>query len=48
MKIPPLFYDTKFITDFKEKEELFDSFLKKQSPLICIASKFIVLIKKIV
>lgn len=28
MKIPPLFYDTKFITDFKEKEELFDSFKK--------------------
>ena len=32
--IPPLFHDNKFIADFKEKNEIFNSFFAKQSPLI--------------
>ena len=31
--IPPLFYDNKFITDFKEKAELFNSFFFRNSAL---------------
>ena len=30
--IPPLFYNNKFVTDFKEKARLFNSFSAKQSP----------------
>ena len=32
--IPPLYYDNRFITDFKEKAELFNSFFSKQCSLI--------------
>ena len=32
--IPPLYYDNHFITDFKEKAELFHSFFSKQCSLI--------------
>ena len=32
--IPPLFHDNKFITDFKEKGEIFNSFFAKQCSLI--------------
>ena len=32
--IPPLYYDNHFITDFKEKAELFNSFFSKQCSLI--------------
>ena len=32
--IPPLYYDNCFITDFKEKDELFNSFFSKQCSLI--------------
>ena len=32
--IPPLYYNNFFITDFKEKAELFNSFFSKQCPLI--------------
>ena len=32
--IPPLFHDSKFITDFKEKSETFNSFFAKQCSLI--------------
>ena len=32
--ISPLFHDNKFITDFKEKSEIFNSFFAKQSSLI--------------
>ena len=32
--IPPLFRENRFITDFKEKAELFNSFLAKQCSLI--------------
>ena len=32
--IPPLDYDNRFITDFKEKAELFNSFFSKQCSLI--------------
>ena len=32
--IPPIFHDNKFITDFKEKSEIFDSFFAKQCSLI--------------
>ena len=32
--IPPLYYDNGFITDFKEKVELFNSFFSKQYSLI--------------
>ena len=37
--IPPLFYENKFITDFKEKAELFNSFFTKQCSLIKNKSK---------
>ena len=33
-RIPPLFHDDKFITDFKEKSEIFNSFFAKQCSLI--------------
>ena len=32
--IPPLFHENKFVTDFKEKAELFNSFFAKQCSLI--------------
>ena len=32
--IPPLFHDNKFITDLKEKSEIFNSFLAKQCSVI--------------
>ena len=32
--IPPLYYDNRFITDFKEKAELFNSFFSKECSLI--------------
>ena len=32
--IPPLFHDNKFITDFKEIAELFNSFFSKQCSII--------------
>ena len=32
--IPPLFHENKFITDFKEKAELFNAFFAKQCSLI--------------
>ena len=32
--IPPLFHKNKFVTDFKEKAELFNSFFAKQCPVI--------------
>ena len=32
--IPPLFHENSFITDFKEKAELLNSFLAKQCSLI--------------
>ena len=32
--IPPLFHDNEFITDFKEKAELFNSFFSKQCSII--------------
>ena len=31
---PPLFHENRFITDFKEKAELFNSFFAKQCSLI--------------
>ena len=31
--MPPLFHDNKFITDFKEKSEIFNSFFAKQCSL---------------
>ena len=34
--IPPLYYDNRFITDFKEKAELFNSFFSKQCSLFPI------------
>ena len=37
--IPPLIYNNQFITDFKEKSELFDSFFAKQCSLIETGSK---------
>ena len=37
--IPPSFHDNKFITDFKEKTELFNSFISKQCPIINNGSK---------
>ena len=36
--IPPLYYDNRFITDFKEKAELFNSFFSKQYSLISSSS----------
>ena len=38
--IPPLYYDNRFITDFKEKAELFNSFFSKQCSLISNNSAF--------
>ena len=32
--IPQLYYDNRFITDFKEKVELFNSFFSKKCSLI--------------
>ena len=37
--IPPLLHENKFVTDFKEKAELFDSFFAKQCSLIKNSSK---------
>ena len=37
--IPPLFYENKFVTDFKEKEELFNVIFAKQCSLINKSSK---------
>ena len=37
--IPPLIYNNQFITDFKEKSELFNSFFAKQCSLIETGSK---------
>ena len=37
--IPPLFHNNKFVTDFKEKAELFNSFSAKQCSLIKNDSK---------
>ena len=37
--IPPLIYNNQFITDFKEKRELFNSFFAKQCSLIETGSK---------
>ena len=37
--IPPLFHDNKFITDFKEKAELLDSFFSRQCFIIDNGSK---------
>ena len=37
--IPPLFHENKFVTDFKEKAELFNSFFAKQCSLIKNSSK---------
>ena len=36
---PPLFRDNNFITDFKEKAELFNSFFSKQRSIIDNGSK---------
>ena len=38
--IPPLFHDNKFITDFKAKAELFNSYFCKQFSIINSGSKF--------
>ena len=37
--IPPLFHENKFITDFKEKAEFFNSFFSKQCSIINNGSK---------
>ena len=37
--IPPLFYENCFITNFKEKAELFNSFFADQYSLVSNASK---------
>ena len=37
--IPPLFHENKFVTDFKEKAELFNAFFAKQCSLIKNSSK---------
>ena len=37
--IPPLFHENRFITDFKEKAELFNSFFSNQCSLLKSCSK---------
>ena len=37
--IPPLFHEGKYVTDFKKKSELFNSFFAKQCSIIQISSK---------
>ena len=37
--IPPLFHENKFVTDFKEKAKLFNTFFAKQCSLIKNSSK---------
>ena len=37
--VPPLFYENRFITNLKEKVELFNSFFADQCCLMCNASK---------
>ena len=37
--IPPLFHENRFITDFKEKAELFNSFIPNQCSLLKNCSK---------
>ena len=37
--IPPLFHENRFITDFKEKAELFNSFFSNQCSLLKNCSK---------
>ena len=37
--IPPLFHENKFLTNFKEKAELFSSHFATQCPLISNSSK---------
>ena len=32
--IPPIFHENRFITDFREKAELFNSFFANQCPLV--------------
>ena len=39
LPIPPLFHENRFITDFKEKAELFKSFFSKQCSLLKNCSK---------
>ena len=39
LHIPPLFYQDKYVTGFKEKAELFNFFLSKQSSIIQNSSK---------
>ena len=41
--IPPLFYENMFVTDFKKKAELFNSFFTKQCTVINNDSSFICL-----
>ena len=36
--IPPLFYGNEYVTDFKKKAELFDSFVVKKCSLISNSS----------
>ena len=38
--IPPIFHENKFVTNFKEKAELFNSFLAKQCSFIDNGSEF--------
>ena len=40
--IPPLFHENRFIIDFKEKAELFNSFFSKQCSLITNNSKLLI------
>ena len=37
--IPPLFHEGKYVTDFKKKAELFNSFFAKQCSIIQNSSK---------
>ena len=39
--IPPFFHDNKFITDFQEKSELFNSFFSKQCSTIDNSSELL-------